>query len=153
MPRLKGSKIQKIKDNKNIESRNKLLIEYLKRYYNKNEELIKKINSIKNNKTSINIQFLKFFLNKYCKKHNIIINDIHLYSRYKILTKNYSRKQFSLTNSNTKIQIDENNDNKYPITFLNVFKWLYSNNIIEYIENNYIKILKEFELYKNGEKY
>lgn len=146
MPRLKGSKIKKVKDNKNIESRNKLLTQYLKKYYKDNTELVKKINNIKNNKTSINIQFLKYFLNKYCKKYNVIINDIHIYSRYKILTKNYSRKQFSLTNSSLKIEL--NNETKHSITILNVFKWLNTNNIISYIENNYEKISKEFIKYK-----
>lgn len=154
MPRLKGSKIIKFKDNKNIKSKNILLEQKIKLYFDNNHKNLMKIYDIKHNKHSVlNFNLIKFFIFIYCDKYKIFIDNFNIYDRYKMITKSYSRKQFSLSNVKHTISFNINNKIiKFPITNLHVFYWLFKHNIIDYIEDNIDIISKEKKKYKDAMK-
>ena len=150
MPRLKGSKILKFKDNNNIKQQNNLLEIKLRSFYSKKPELLKKIFKIKKNEDKITLNLIKYFIIIYCNKYKIEINDIIVYDRFKMKTKSYSRKQFSLSNVEKKIEFSK--DYIFPITILNVFKWLDDNKILNYIETNLDTIIDAKKKYIENKK-
>jgi hypothetical protein len=151
MPRLKGSKILKFKDNKNIDSKCNLLKIKIEEYYNKNPELIKKINNIKSGNDKITINLIKFFIFNYCNKFKVIINNVIVYDKFKVITKSYTRKLFSLSNTKKTLTFKIEDQNIIlPITMLSVFKWLFRNDIFKYIEENIDIINEEKKKYKDN---
>ena len=101
---------------------------------------------ILNNKISVSLRIIDWFVTNYSKKYNInwnINNDrFSVFQDYKSQLKAYSKKFFDPFCRRERINFYYNNNDFIITTIgqLNFFKWAIKNNIIEYITNNYDKI-------------
>ena len=64
MPRIKGIKTKKVKDNKNVEHKKKIIKDSLYTYFKNHPEYTKELNEIINNKrtNNININLINWFI-------------------------------------------------------------------------------------------
>lgn len=114
-----------------------LLMSALSEFYNKSEN----INKLKEivEKKSISLRIIDWFVTNYSKKQVITIDNVNLYTDYKLQLKGYSKKQFDPFCRRERIKFFYQNDDNYIETTvgqLNFFKWAISKKIITYIEQN-----------------
>jgi len=101
---------------------------------------------------NMKIFIIDFFITIYANKKNIIIDIdgeyIDIYNEYKTQLKSYNKKYFDPYKRNEKIELVYNN--KTIITTIgqmNFFKWLITNGIDKYIEENYTNISEEYKIF------
>jgi len=101
---------------------------------------------------NMKIFIIDFFITIYANKKNIIIDIdgeyIDIYNEYKTQLKSYNKKYFDPYKRNEKIELVYNN--KTIITTIgqmNFFKWLITNGIDKYIEENYTNIAEEYKIF------
>ena len=90
-------------------------------------------------KKSISLRIIDWFVTNYSKKQVITIDNLNLYTDYKLQLKGYSKKQFDPFCRRERIKFHYQNDDNYIETTvgqLNFFKWAISKKIINYIEEN-----------------
>ena len=103
--------------------------------------------SILNKESNLSLRLIDWFITNYCKKYNITItkkqknnNIVHfnIYLSYKAQLKAYSKKYFDPFKRRERIKFNYNNNEYIETTIgqLNLFKWLFQNDIITYIEEN-----------------
>jgi hypothetical protein len=133
---------------------------------------VQKMLNIINGKSKISLRLLDWFVTRYAKKHKTGYNteneednfssdsittiddtDINLnkyfavHISYKAQLKSYKKKYFDPFRRRKKFyyKYDKNDSTKFLYTTigqLNFFRWAFSNNIIEYVEENYDEINK-----------
>ena len=148
MPRVK-----KIYDEPKKKSNNTAQIIILYEYLLRNKDMFfdKFFEIILNDK--IKIFVIDFFITVYSNKKNIIIetskdNYIDVYNDYKTQLKSYNKKYFDPYKRFKKIELEHKNQKIITtIGQMNFFKWLITNNIIDYIEKNYDYIYQEFKVF------
>jgi hypothetical protein len=139
-----------------INTQNELLMKNLMDFYN-NRVILNKMMSIINGETKISLRIVDWFVTNFAKKYYTVY-DLHtqrgtvqdkirfkVYNDYKLKLKAYSKRKFDPFCRWERISIPYD-DEKYietTIGQLNFFKWAIENNIIEYIENNYVDIERD----------
>jgi hypothetical protein len=134
-------------DNIVISSQENILLESLKKYYNKNNKA-RNIIDIINGTSNVSIRMIDFLITNYSKKNNISykINNtnFNIYSNYKSQLKSFNKKYFDPFSRGSRIPfffLFNDNDEDCIITTigqLNFFRWYLEKNIHEYIINNII---------------
>lgn len=132
-----------------------LLQNNLKKFFTKSRLLLMK--TIIEKKTPVSIRKLEWFISIYCKKHNIEYKvkgkNFNVYNSYKNeQLKSYSKKYFDFFRRDNTfiIEISEKERLETTIAQMNFFKWAIENDIIDYLEKNITKIVKEMK--KNEKK-
>lgn len=139
-----------------ISSQENILLESLQKFYLNNEKT-KNIIPIIEGKSIISMRLIDFFVTNYSKKnlvnYELDLNgkkvNFNVYLSYKSQLKAFNKRYFD----------PFSRGNRIPFFFtdyciittigqINFFKWYLSNNINEYILNNYDKIDKELTLSK-----
>jgi hypothetical protein len=136
-------------------SKEQLLLNTLVVFFNKNNNL-DNILPIINSESILSLRILDGFVTNYARDYNIIyqLNNVNfnVYKDYKLQLKAYNKRYFDPFSRGNRIKLEYNN--KIIITTigqLNFFRWALTNNIIEYVTNNYDAITKEMNLaYKNA---
>ena len=134
---------------------NDILLDKLLKYYKKdNNANMNKMLSIINGESRISLRIVDWFATNYAKKHYTVYNITEIfdsekiekrfkvYVNYKLNLKAYAKKRFDPFCRWERITIPYNN-NKYiqtTIGQLNFFKWAIENDVIKYLENNYLDI-------------
>lgn len=124
--------------------------EYFKEVCNVND--VKKMINIIEGTSNISLRILDWFVTKYSQKNTINLtqnnNDIfNVFISYKAQLKSYKKKYFDPFRRRTRIEYsyDKNNFSFKIFTTigqLNFFRWLISNKILIYIENNLPHIIE-----------
>ena len=126
-------------------TQNGLLLNKLKTYYNKNDN-IDKILPIINGESKISLRLIDWFVTNYSKKYFTLIKNgdirFKVYIDYKLKLKAYSKKRFDPFCRWDRITIPYKSNSLMETTIgqLNFFKWVINNNIIEYIETHFDEI-------------
>lgn len=131
-----------------------------KKYINKLLTILKpELNNNENINSKISLRLIDWFITNYAKKYNINIikdnNFFNIYLSYKAQLKAYSKKYFDPFRRRQRIKFNYGDNNYIETTIgqLNLFKWLFQNNIIEYIQNNVEKIENDmFSSHKKNKK-
>ena len=135
-------------------SQNSLLLNNLINFY-KLDDNMEKMLSIINGMSPISLRIVDWFTTNYAKKnftlYNIPYNGVpngkrfKVYVDYKLKLKAYSKKRFDPFCRWDRINIPYKNDTSILTTIgqLNFFKWAFENDVIKYIEANYIAIEKD----------
>lgn len=136
--------------------RYKALDKYFK---NLNEALTSEMIDIINGKSLISLRLLDWFVTRYCKKYKITFsltnnndmeydnNNFNVYISYKAQLKTFHKKRFDPFRRNKKFYypcVINTQVIKLETTIgqLQFFKWLFDNNIINYVKLNFDKISK-----------
>lgn len=129
-----------------ISSQENILLQSLKKYYNKNNKALIIIDII-NGTSNISIRLIDFLITNYSKKNNISYNinniNFNIYSNYKSQLKSFNKKYFDPFSRGSRIPyffLFTNNDEDCIITTigqLNFFRWYLEKNIHKYILNNF----------------
>ncbi len=121
----------------------KMLNSYFRKECKKND--IKNMVDIINGHSQISLRVLDWFITKYSKDKDIIINNgtqkFDVYISYKSQLKSYKKKNFDPFRRREKFNYNYDKNNscltiKTTLGQLNFFKWAIKNNIIEYVEKN-----------------
>lgn len=139
--------------NGNLKTQNTLLLENLKSFYAKNNNLENMLKII-NGDTKISLRIVDWFATNYSKKfwttydietENGEKKRFKVYMDYKLKLKAYSKKRFDPFCRWDRTQIPYGNNQLIQTTIgqLNFFKWAFENDIIKYIEDNYSLIEKD----------
>lgn len=156
------------KTNKVTNTNNKLNVnketyymEQINNYYNKlDDNNILKIIDIINRKSNISLRLIEWFITKYSLQiTDFYMNDtipVNIYNSYHIKTKLYQKKYFDPFRRYNifEYKFKDRDDLKINTTIsqLNFFKWLFENNIYEYIEKNYYNLSKIMSNYNTNEE-
>ena len=128
------------------DTQNNLLLNKLMQFYKKDNNFDKMLNII-NGTSSISLRIVDWFATNYSKKNYTVYTieskneRFKVYNDYKLNLKAYSKKRFDPFCRWERITIPFNN--KYiqtTIGQLNFFKWAIENDVIKYIEENYVNI-------------
>ena len=144
--------------NKSIKytSQSDLLYKILTDFYNKDENQARLIKSI-TEETKISLRLIDWFTTNYAKKnyttYDVANNDgsetkrFKVHVNYKLQLKSYSKRRFDPCCRRERIFIPYKNNTSIETTIgqLNFFKWVIENNIIEYIEENYLDIKNDMD--------
>ena len=133
-----------------LNTQNDLLMKNLMDFYNKSDNLNKMMNII-NGESKISLRIVDWFVTNFAKKYYTVYelpskeNDItrfKVYNDYKLKLKAYSKRRFDPFCRWERITVPYDNEKYMETTIgqLNFFKWAIENNIIQYIENNYLDI-------------
>lgn len=140
-------------------TQNELLLNNLMEFY-KNRDNLHKMMHIINGETKISLRIVDWFVTNYAKKHytvyeiplknsnGIVLGEnirFKVYNDYKLKLKAYSKKRFDPFCRWERISIPYDNEKHMETTIgqLNFFKWGIENNIIDFIEHNYINIERD----------
>ena len=133
-------------------TQNELLLNNLMNFYNKNNN-IEKILPIINGQSRLSIRIIDWFVTNYSKKNYVIYNvdknnnsyRFKVYIDYKLKLKAYSKRRFDPFCRWDRINIPYKDGTYIQTTVgqLNFFKWALENNIIDYIEQNFIPIERD----------
>lgn len=133
-------------------TQNELLLNNLMNFYNKNNN-IDKILPIINGQSKLSIRIIDWFVTNYSKKNYVIYNvdknnnsyRFKVYIDYKLKLKAYSKRRFDPFCRWDRINIPYKDGTYIQTTIgqLNFFKWALENNIIDYIEQNFISIERD----------
>ena len=135
---------------KTIEFLNNVYIVSLHKFYdNLENEKIDEIKNIISGNFNISLRLLDWFVTKYTKTNMVLIPNfntenkedqyINVFISYKSQLKSYTKKFFDPFKRQPLIDFNfKNSDDEIKTTVgqLLFFKWLYENNIIEYIKKN-----------------
>jgi hypothetical protein len=128
------------------DTQNNLLLNKLMQFYKKDNNFDKMLNII-NGTSTISLRIVDWFATNYAKKNYTVYTieskneRFKVYNDYKLNLKAYSKKRFDPFCRWERITIPFNN--KYiqtTIGQLNFFKWAIENDVIKYIEENYVNI-------------
>ena len=133
-----------------LNTQNDLLMKNLMDFYNKSDNLNKMMKII-NGESKISLRIVDWFVTNFAKKYYTVYelpsneNDItrfKVYNDYKLKLKAYSKRRFDPFCRWERITVPYDNEKYMETTIgqLNFFKWAIENNIIQYIENNYLDI-------------
>lgn len=136
-------------------NKNEYYIYELNKFFKKcSTEQIVKINNIINRTSKISLRMIEWFVSKYSQQNTTLIKDndglfINIYNSYKAKTKLLEKKYFDPFKRYDIIEYTFSNNEtiKTTISQLNFFKWIFENNILDYIEINYIELNKEMSIY------
>lgn len=121
-------------------------------------------------RSKISLRFLDWFITKYSDRHKIrfevtksngnfddkIANGFNVHISYKAQLKSYKKKYFDPFRRRKKFKFYFDKEKKVmlctTIGQLNFFRWVFSNNIIEYITDNFATISKAMALFNKTEK-
>lgn len=141
-----------------------LLMSHIIKFYNQKKYIDKLLNILKprlneNSSSRISLRLIDWFITNYAKKYNInIIRNnqfFNIYLSYKAQLKAYSKKYFDPFRRRQRIKFNHGQNNYIETTIgqLNLFKWLFQNDIIEYIETNIENIEDDmFSSHKKNKK-
>lgn len=139
-----------------ISSQENILLESLQKFYLDNKKANKIIPIIEGN-SKISMRLIDFFITNYSKK-NVVNYDIdvngkkvnfNVYLSYKSQLKAFNKRYFDPFSRGNRIPFFfEDYCIITTIGQLNFFKWYISNNINDYILNNYDKIDKDLSMSK-----
>lgn len=146
--------------------RYKALDKYFK---NISENLLMEMIDIINGKSNISLRLLDWFVTQYCKKYKttfkLVNNDemeydngnFNVYISYKAQLKTFHKKIFDPFRRNKKFYyscVIKNNIIKLETTIgqLQFFKWLFDNNIVHYVKENYESISKSMVIFNKVDK-
>lgn len=129
-----------------IPSKHDLLMDSLTKFFRMPEN-IRKMLPIVQGKSSISLRILDWFVTNYCKKRNVVLDVVNdkgetrrlmIYLDYKSQLKAYSKKQFDPFCRRERIRFVYQKSQELITTVgqLNFFRWLITNQIIEYITDN-----------------
>lgn len=159
------------KTNKNktvkISNSKDLLMLSLSKFYTRT--IVSRILPIIEGESNISLRLIDWFVTNYSKKYNTVItkqqnnNVIHfnVYLSYRSQLKAYSKQLFDPFRRRDRITFYFDKDSSIETTIgqLNFFRWIISNDILEYIssnlkdiENDMIKVQKDNQTKKNNEE-
>jgi len=129
-----------------ISSKHDLLMDSLTKFF-KVQENIRAMLPIVQGKSPISLRILDWFVTNYCKKRNIVLDvtneagetrRLMIYLDYKSQLKAYSKKQFDPFCRRERIRFVYQKSQELITTVgqLNFFRWLISNQILDYIQEN-----------------
>lgn len=129
-----------------ISSKHDLLMDSLTKFF-RIPENIRKILPIVQGKSPISLRILDWFVTNFCKKRNIILDlktetgetrRFMIFFDYKSQLKAYSKKQFDPFCRRERIRFVYQRGQELITTVgqLNFFRWLITNNILDYIEEH-----------------
>jgi hypothetical protein len=133
-----------------FKSREKTIMEYLKKFYRKHNTVIEeKIIPIVEGRSEISLRLIENFITKYCQKNKVIIQKknksyIFVYEDYKDQLKSYDKQHFDPFKRRHHI-LFKYNKSRYLLTTvgqLNFFRWIIENDILDYISDKW-KILAD----------
>ena len=132
---------------KSYDTQNSLMLDNLLEFYDRNDNLETMLKII-NGESRISLRIIDWFATNYAKKYFTLYNignrRFKVYIDYKLKLKAYSKKRFDPFCRWDRITIpykkDENISIQTTIGQLNFFKWALENNVIKYIEENYLHI-------------
>jgi len=131
-------------------TQNDLLLNNLLTFYKKNDNMTKMLGII-NGESRISLRIIDWFATNYAKKNYTVYqlqgftNRFKVYNDYKLKLKAYSKKRFDPFCRWDRINIPYKDNSHIQTTIgqLNFFKWAIENNVIDYIEHNYLSIEKD----------
>ena len=131
-------------------TQNGLLLKNLLDYYKEDDNLDKMLNII-NGESKISLRIVDWFTTNYAKKYYTVYQlpgsnkRFKVYVDYKLKLRSYSKKRFDPFCRWDRIVIPYKNDTHIQTTIgqLNFFKWALENEVIDYINDNYITIEKD----------
>lgn len=140
----------------NLHTQNALLMKSLMDFYGEKEKLDQMMKII-NGESKISLRIVDWFVTNYAKKFytvyeipidrngESVLHRFKVYNDYKLKLKAYSKRRFDPFCRWERITIpyNENSHMETTIGQLNFFKWAIENNIINYIEKNYVDIEKD----------
>lgn len=132
----------------NYSTQNTLLLNNLFEFYKCDSNLDKMLKII-NGESNISLRIVDWFATNYAKKFYTLYNlsdgrRFKVYNDYKLKLRAYSKKRFDPFCRWERITIPYNDQYiQTTIGQLNFFKWAIENEVINYIENNYIDIEKD----------
>ncbi len=122
----------------------------LSNFFNENDNFKIVYEIINNDNNFISKRFIEWFITKYSKDKNIKYKNgdkyFHVYEEYKNKLKGTNKKNFDPFCRKTKNYLIINfnkTEIKTTIGQLYFFKWCMENGIINFIKNNYSKIISE----------
>ena len=134
----------------NYSTQNDLLLNNLLQFYQTDNNMDKMLGII-NGESRISLRIIDWFATNYAKKFYTVYqmegttNRFKVYNDYKLKLKAYSKKRFDPFCRWDRITIPYKDDAHIQTTIgqLNFFKWAIDNNVIDYIEQNYLSIEKD----------
>jgi len=134
----------------NYSTQNDLLLNNLLQFYQTDNNMDKMLGII-NGESRISLRIIDWFATNYAKKFYTVYqmegttNRFKVYNDYKLKLKAYSKKRFDPFCRWDRITIPYKDDAHIQTTIgqLNFFKWAIDNNVINYIEQNYVSIEKD----------
>ena len=139
------------------QTQNDLLLGKLLNYYNDQNNLEKML-SIINGESKISLRIVDWFATNYAKKYYTVYSSqqdrFKVYNDYKLKLKAYSKRRFDPFCRWDRITIPykENTQIQTTIGQLNFFKWALENNVIDFIEQNYLTIEQDMNLRNSTSK-
>ena len=139
------------------QTQNELLLGKLLNYYNDQNNLEKML-SIINGESKISLRIVDWFATNYAKKYYTVYScqqdRFKVYNDYKLKLKAYSKRRFDPFCRWDRITIPytENTQIQTTIAQLNFFKWALENNVIDFIEQNYLAIEQDMNLRNSTSK-
>ena len=127
---------------------NDLLLNKLSEFYQKDNFVnMDKVLKILNGESTISLRIVDWFVTNYSKQKYVVYDlrdgsRFKVYNDYKLKLKAYSKKRFDPFCRWDRISIPYKNDQFIQTTIgqLNFFKWVMDNEIMSYIEQNYLQI-------------
>jgi len=134
----------------NYSTQNDLLLNNLLQFYQTDNNMDKMLGII-NGESRISLRIIDWFATNYAKKFYTVYqmegttNRFKVYNDYKLKLKAYSKKRFDPFCRWDRITIPYKEEAHIQTTIgqLNFFKWAIDNNVIDYIEQNYLSIEKD----------
>ena len=134
----------------NYSTQNDLLLNNLLQFYQTDNNMDKMLGII-NGESRISLRIIDWFATNYAKKFYTVYQmegttkRYKVYNDYKLKLKAYSKKRFDPFCRWDRITIPYKDDAHIQTTIgqLNFFKWAIDNNVINYIEQNYLSIEKD----------
>ena len=134
----------------NYSTQNDLLLNNLLQFYQTDNNMDKMLGII-NGESRISLRIIDWFATNYAKKFYTVYqmegttNRFKVYNDYKLKLKAYSKKRFDPFCRWDRITIPYKDDAHIQTTIgqLNFFKWAIDNNVINYIEQNYLSNEKD----------
>lgn len=138
-----------------------LLLSSLNNFYNKNTDFKLLLKSIVNGNHKLSLRLIDWLITHYSKNKNIFywidvnnnnyiyyqlpnidnnnIKKINIYNDYRAQLKSYSKLNFDTFRRHERISfyIDNNEFIETTVGQLNFFRWVFNNNIINYVLDNY----------------
>ena len=143
MPRVKGIK----KNQKKVynDEQTSLLLNSLQMFYLNNRDYLELINEIISNKRQIKLAMIDYVVTIYSKRNKSFIelkdDRYFINDEYKNQLKSYTKRHFDPFKRHKKITF-QYDDIEFQTTVgqLNFLKWAIKNQVIQYIEDNFITI-------------